>query len=81
VIRNAHLADYRVPRFSDAPAIDVVLVDRPDEPSMGAGEAPIMALAPAVAAAIFEATGVRLRNLPMAPSGIKLAAASGAGSS
>ena len=81
VIRNAHLADYRVPRFSDAPAIDVVLVDRPDEPSMGAGEAPIMALAPAVAAAIFEATGVRLRSLPMAPSGIKLAAASGAGSS
>ena len=80
VIRNAHLAEYRVPRFSDAPAIDVVLVDRPDEPSMGAGEAPIMALAPAVAAAIFEATGIRLRALPMAPAGIKLAAASGAGS-
>lgn len=80
VIRNAHLAEYRVPRFSDVPAIDVVLVDRPDEPSMGAGEAPIMALAPAVAAAIFEATGVRLRALPMAPTGIKFAAASGAGS-
>lgn len=79
VIRNAHLARYRVPRFGDVPAIDVVLVDRPDEPSMGAGEAPIMALAPAVAAAIFEATGIRLRALPMAPSGIKLAAASGAG--
>jgi len=79
VIRNPHLADYRVPRFSDVPAIDVVLVDRPDEPSMGAGEAPIMALAPAVAAALFEATGVRLRALPMAPSGIKLAAASGSG--
>jgi len=46
---------------------------------MGAGEAPIMALAPAVAAALFEATGVRLRALPMAPSGIKLAAASGSG--
>ena len=80
VVRNAHLADYRVPRFSDVPAIDVVLVDRPDEPSMGAGEAPIMALAPAVAAAIFEATGVRLRALPMAPAGIKVAAASGSGS-
>jgi nicotinate dehydrogenase subunit B len=79
VIRNPHLADYRVPRFSDVPAIEVVLVDRPDEPSMGAGEAPIMALAPAAAAALFEATGVRLRALPMAPSGIKLAAASGSG--
>lgn len=80
VIRNAHLADYRVPRFSDTPAIEVVLVDRRDQPSMGAGEAPIMALAPAVAAAIFEATGIRLRALPMAPGGIKMAAASGAGS-
>jgi len=79
VIRNAHLADYRVPRFSDVPSIDVVLVNRPDEPSMGAGEAPIMALAPAVAAAIFDATGLRLRALPMAPGGLKMAAASSTG--
>ncbi len=79
VVRNAHLAEYRVPRFSDVPAIDVVLVDRRDAPSMGAGEAPIMALAPAVAAAIFDATGTRLRALPMAPDGLKVAAA-GAGS-
>ncbi|HKV50614.1 MAG TPA: xanthine dehydrogenase family protein, partial [Gemmatimonadaceae bacterium] len=75
VVRNAHLAEYRVPRFSDAPAIDVVLVDRRDQPSMGAGEAPIMALAPAVAAAIFDATGMRLRALPMAPDGLKMASA------
>jgi isoquinoline 1-oxidoreductase len=65
VIRNAHLADYRVPRFSDTPSIDVVLIDRKDEPSFGAGEAPIMAIAPAIGAAIAKATGVRVRALPM----------------
>ncbi|HEY9427633.1 MAG TPA: molybdopterin cofactor-binding domain-containing protein [Gemmatimonadaceae bacterium] len=67
VIRNAHLADYRVPRFSDTPSIDVVLVDRKDQPSFGAGEAPIMAIAPAIGAAIARATGVRVRSMPMVP--------------
>ncbi|HKO15575.1 MAG TPA: molybdopterin cofactor-binding domain-containing protein [Gemmatimonadaceae bacterium] len=65
VIRNAHLAAYRVPRFSDVPEIDVVLLDRKDQPSMGAGEAPIMAIAPAIGAAIHRATGTRHRALPM----------------
>jgi isoquinoline 1-oxidoreductase len=67
VIRNPHLADYRVPRFSDTPSVDVVLVDRKDEPSFGAGEAPIMAIAPAIGAAIARATGVRVRSMPMLP--------------
>ncbi|HET7564514.1 MAG TPA: molybdopterin cofactor-binding domain-containing protein [Gemmatimonadaceae bacterium] len=70
VIRNAHLADYRVPRFADVPDVDVVLIDRKDQPSFGAGEAPIMALAPAVGSAIFQATGVRPRSLPMARGGL-----------
>jgi isoquinoline 1-oxidoreductase len=67
VIRNAHLAAYRVPRFSDTPSIDVVIVDRKDQPSFGAGEAPIMAIAPAIGAALVRATGVRVRALPMVP--------------
>ena len=66
VVKNPHLAQYRVPRFTDLPAIEVVLVDRPEEPSMGAGETPIMALAPAVAAGIHEVTGEWRRNLPLA---------------
>jgi isoquinoline 1-oxidoreductase len=73
VIRNAKLSEYPVPRFGDVPAIDVVLIDRKDEPSFGAGEAPIMAIAPAVGAAIFQATGVRPRALPMARGGLQLA--------
>ncbi|MDE3126447.1 MAG: molybdopterin-dependent oxidoreductase [Gemmatimonadota bacterium] len=70
VIRNAHLAQYRVPRFSDVPELDVVLVDRKDLPSMGAGETPIFGVAPAIGAAIFDAGGVRLRALPMARGGL-----------
>ncbi len=66
-IRNASLTDYRVPRFSDLPTIDVVIVDRPDQPSAGAGEAPIITVAPAIANAIYRATGRRLRRLPMLP--------------
>jgi len=59
-----------VPRFSDVPLIGVVLIDRKDLPSAGAGETPIVGLAPAVGNAIFNATGVRLRSLPMAPYGL-----------
>jgi len=69
-ILNGRFADYRVPRFGDAPLIEVVLVDRKDLPSAGAGETPIVGLAPAVANAIFNATGTRLRSLPLAPKGI-----------
>ncbi len=67
VLANASMTDYRVPRITDLPAIEVALLDRPDVPSAGAGETPIIALAPAIANAIFDATGVRLRDLPLIP--------------
>jgi nicotinate dehydrogenase subunit B len=70
-ILNPHFAQYRVPRFSDVPIVEVVLLDRKDRPSAGAGETPIVGLAPAVGNAIFAATGVRLRSMPMAPKGTK----------
>ena len=66
-ILNPHFAQYRLPRFSDTPQIEVVLLDRKDLPSAGAGETGIVGLAPAVANAIFAATGTRLRGMPMAP--------------
>ena len=68
-IQNASLSDYRVPRLSDVPPIEVVLLDRRDLPSAGGGETPIIAIAPALANAIFAATGVRLRSLPLVPDG------------
>jgi CO/xanthine dehydrogenase Mo-binding subunit len=69
-ILNPRLSLYRVPRFSDVPEVDVVLLDRKDLPSEGAGETPIVAVAPALAGAIFAATGRRLRSLPLAPHGV-----------
>lgn len=70
-ILNARFSKYRVPRFSDVPSIEVVLLDRKDIPSAGAGETPIVSIAPAIGNAIFDATGVRLRSMPMAPDGVK----------
>ena len=69
VLTNASMTAYRVPRITDLPPIEVVLLDRPDVPSAGAGETPIIALAPAIANAIFDATGVRLREMPLVPTG------------
>jgi len=66
-IMNSKFSRYRVPRFSDTPPIEIVLLDRKDLPSAGAGETPIVGLAPAVSSAIFEATGQRLRSLPLVP--------------
>jgi CO/xanthine dehydrogenase Mo-binding subunit len=70
-ILNPRFSRYRVPRFGDVPILQTVLVDRRDLPSAGAGEAPIVGLAPAISNAIFDATGNRLRALPMMPNGLK----------
>jgi isoquinoline 1-oxidoreductase len=64
-ILNGRFSKYRLPRFSDVPAIEIVLLDRKDLPSAGAGETPIVGLAPAVSNAIFDATGKRIRTMPL----------------
>jgi CO/xanthine dehydrogenase Mo-binding subunit len=66
-IQNPLFSKYRVPRFSDTPQVEIVLLDRKDLPSAGAGETGLVGLAPAVGNAIFAATGVRLRSMPMTP--------------
>jgi nicotinate dehydrogenase subunit B len=70
-ILNAHFSKYQVPRFSDIPVFETVLIDRKDIPSAGAGESPLMGMAPAIGNAIFDATGQRLRSMPMVPHGLK----------
>lgn len=71
MITNPFMADYRVPRFSDLPKLEVVLVDRKDVASAGAGETPIIGIAPAVGNAIFAASNIRLRSMPMVPEGLR----------
>ena len=64
-IATNRLSKYRVPRFADMPAIESVLLDRKDIVSAGAGETPIVGIAPAIGNAIFDATGTRIRRLPL----------------
>jgi isoquinoline 1-oxidoreductase len=70
-IKNPRFSSYRVPRFRDVPETEAILLDRKDLPSAGAGETPIMAVAPAIGNTIFDATGIRLNNLPMIPNGLR----------
>lgn len=69
VVTNASLSSYRVPRFKDVPVIETVLVNRPDLPSAGSGETPIIGVAPAIRNAIADACGVKINRLPMLPDG------------
>jgi isoquinoline 1-oxidoreductase len=64
-VLNPNFRRYQVPRFADVPELDIHLLNRPDLDSAGAGETPIIAIAPAIGNAIFQATGVRLRSMPM----------------
>jgi isoquinoline 1-oxidoreductase len=71
-VANPKFSRYRVPRFGDVPVLETVLLDRKDLPLAGAGETPIVAVAPAIGNAIFQACGVRPTTLPMAPHGVKV---------
>jgi isoquinoline 1-oxidoreductase len=64
-VTNPRFSMYQVPRTRDLVPMDVILVDRPDLPSVGSGETPIIAVAPAIAAAVFYATGIRIRRMPI----------------
>ena len=60
-ITNGTMAEYRVPRFKDVPPIDVTLLDRKDLPSAGAGETPIVCVAPAIGSALRNFGDVQTR--------------------
>lgn len=64
-IENASFWSYPVPRMTDLPPLDVHLLERPDLPSVGAGETPLIAICPAIANAVCHATGKRLRTMPL----------------
>ena len=64
---NPSFSRYRVPRITDAPQIEVALVGDPATPSTGAGEPAIVPIAAAIANAVYDATGTRIRELPIVP--------------
>lgn len=65
MITNATFAGYKAPRFKDLPKLDIHLMNKNDGPPAGGGETPIIAIAPAIANAVFSATGLRVRSMPM----------------
>jgi nicotinate dehydrogenase subunit B len=69
-ITSTDWESYPILRFSDAPWIDVHLLSRPDEPSLGAGESTQGPVPGAIANAIHDAIGVRVRTLPFTPANV-----------
>jgi nicotinate dehydrogenase subunit B len=74
-ITSVDWESYPILKFSEVPEIDVILINRPDLPAVGAGEPSMVTTAPAVANAIFDATGIRLRQIPFTPAKVKAAIA------
>lgn len=70
-MRNAVFSKYLVPRFSDVPELDIHLLNRPDLASAGGGETPIIAIAPAIGNAVFQASGTRVHAMPIRLPGAK----------
>ena len=66
-------ASYPILRFSGVPKIDIEVIDRPAERPVGAGEAACTAVGAALANAVNDATGVRLRTVPFTPERVKAA--------
>ena len=64
-LENGTFMGYKVPRFADVPPIDTFLLDRPDLAPAGAGETPLISVAPAITNALSKALGQRLRQLPL----------------
>lgn len=65
MLQNPQFSGYRVPRMRDLPELDIVLLNRSDLPSVGGSETPIIAIAPAIAGAVFNALGRRCRSMPL----------------
>jgi nicotinate dehydrogenase subunit B len=72
-IKSVDWETYPILKFSEVPEVEVVLINRPNEPALGAGEPSTCTTAAAVANAIYDASGVRLRQVPFTPERIKAA--------
>jgi len=70
-VLNVNWSSYPILSFSDVPRLEIDLVDRPNEPPLGAGEAACAPVAAALANAVYDATGVRLRTVPFTPARVK----------
>jgi CO/xanthine dehydrogenase Mo-binding subunit len=72
-VTSVDWVSYPILRFPEAPAVDVALINHPELPLLGAGEASSAVVAATLGNAVFDATGVRLRTVPFTPERVKAA--------
>ena len=75
MVKSVDWATYPIMRFPAAPKVEIALIDRPGTVAWGAGEPMACAIPPAIANAVFDATGARLRSVPFTPDKVKAALA------
>jgi len=78
-ITSEDWSGYPILDISDTPDLEVVLIDRPTAPPLGAGEVAQGPMAAAIGNAVFDAVGLRLRDLPLTPTAVKAALAASSG--
>jgi isoquinoline 1-oxidoreductase len=66
-VLDRNFDSYQIPRFSWMPRVETIQIDNPGSPAVGGGEPPIITMGAVIANAIYDAAGVRLRQLPMTP--------------
>ena len=66
-VKSVDWISYPVLRFNEIPDVEMVLINRPEMPALGAAETPIVVVPAAIANAVFDATGVRYREIPLTP--------------
>jgi nicotinate dehydrogenase subunit B len=74
-VTSVDWSSYPILTFPEVPAVQIALIDRPDQPAYGAGEAASAPVAAALANAVFDATGVRIRSVPFRPERLRAALA------
>jgi CO/xanthine dehydrogenase Mo-binding subunit len=72
-VTSTDWASYPILTFADLPKLEIDLIQRLDQPPLGAGEAATAPVGAALANAVFDATGVRLRTIPFTPDRVKAA--------
>jgi isoquinoline 1-oxidoreductase len=75
-LRDTNFDSYELPKFSGVPAIETVILDADDIPPQGGGEPAVIVMGAVLANAFHDATGVRIRELPLTPDRVKAALSS-----
>jgi nicotinate dehydrogenase subunit B len=80
-VKNLDWVSYPILTFQDIPDVEIVLINRPEMPALGGGEPSIVGVPAAIANAIFDAVGIRLREIPLTPERVLRAIQAGGSSS